>query len=383
MRVALHALHFAEYAARLGLALAEQGHEVLLLLGQANAQAELSQALRQRLDDGCGQRLQVRLIPHARLRDPRCWLRVWQMRRALLAFAPDVIHQQETLSDPAFWSLWPLAAAPRVMTVHDPLPHSGADAQLPWRKRLYQRCLRRQAQVLIVHGRSAAADLAGLMGPDAPPVRVVAHGVLGLDADRPTASAGLAAVATPPRLLFFGRVEAYKGLGVLLQASALLRQRGVAHGLHVAGQGADLHTHRAALQQHPALRLDERFIAPADVPALFEASSAVVLPYLDATQSGVAAMAMAFGRPVVATRTGAIPEVVLDGINGLLVPPGDALALADALQRLLTEPDLLARLSHGASRFAADHLAWPPIAAATLDCYRQAAPQGLRALIPP
>lgn len=371
MKIALHALHFAEYAARLGLALAEQGHSVLLLLGSANARDELSEPLQRRLAEGCRGRLQCLRIDPAPLRDPRWLLRTWQMRRALADFEPDVIHMQETLSDPAFWSLWPGRAACRVLTVHDPLPHSGADAHLTWRKRWYQRHQRAQAERLIVHGSSAAADLASLLGPSAAPVQVVAHGVLGLDPG--SASEPAAAACGPPaRLLFFGRIEAYKGLGVLLQASALLHRQGVAHSLHLAGRGSDIDTHRAALRQHPDLTLDERFIAPAELPALFGSCALVVLPYLDATQSGVAAMAFAFGKPVVATRTGAIPEVVIDQVNGLLVPPGDAPALAHALQVLLGQPETLARLGEQASRFAAEHLAWPRIAAVTLDGYRQA-----------
>ncbi|MFM8409025.1 MAG: glycosyltransferase, partial [Alphaproteobacteria bacterium] len=67
---------------------------------------------------------------------------------------------------------------------------------------------------------------------------------------------------------------------------------------------------------------------------LFAASDVVVLPYRDGTQSGVVPLAWAHGRPVVTTAVGGLPEAVDDGATGLLVPPGDARALADALERV-------------------------------------------------
>jgi glycosyltransferase involved in cell wall biosynthesis len=82
----------------------------------------------------------------------------------------------------------------------------------------------------------------------------------------------------------------------------------------------------------------------ADVPALFGSARVVVLPYLTASQSGVAHLAMTFGRPVVASDVGDLPEVVIDGTNGLIVPPGDPAALAQALERLLTEPSVAAEM---------------------------------------
>jgi glycosyltransferase involved in cell wall biosynthesis len=73
----------------------------------------------------------------------------------------------------------------------------------------------------------------------------------------------------------------------------------------------------------------------------------------------VAVEAFARGRPVVASRAGGIPDIVEDGISGLLVPPGDARALADALVRVLAERDLAERLGDGAREAAARWVATP------------------------
>jgi len=81
-----------------------------------------------------------------------------------------------------------------------------------------------------------------------------------------------------------------------------------------------------------------------DVPNLLSASDILVLASLWEGLPGVIAEAMASGLPVVATNVGGIPELVVDGKTGLLVPPGDATSLADALSRLIDDPDLRYRL---------------------------------------
>ena len=95
----------------------------------------------------------------------------------------------------------------------------------------------------------------------------------------------------------------------------------------------------------------------------------VALPYKDATQSGVLASAYGNSRPVVASATGGIPDVVTDGVNGLLVPPGDATALADALERVLTSKPLAATLTEGARQTAAGPLNWDRVAEGLLGSY--------------
>ena len=88
-----------------------------------------------------------------------------------------------------------------------------------------------------------------------------------------------------------------------------------------------------------------------DVPAVTAALDVAVLPSYREAQGLALLEAMALRRPVVATRVGGIPEVVEDGVSGLLVPPGEAPALADAIVRLLTDhplADMLARNGHDA-----------------------------------
>lgn len=86
------------------------------------------------------------------------------------------------------------------------------------------------------------------------------------------------------------------------------------------------------------------YVDAADVPGMIRSARVVVTPYLRASQSGVIHLAYTHARPVVSTDVGDLAEAVRDGETGLLVPPGAVLALAGALERLLLDPALAARL---------------------------------------
>jgi glycosyltransferase involved in cell wall biosynthesis len=155
------------------------------------------------------------------------------------------------------------------------------------------------------------------------------------------------AAPTPPvrrRLLFFGLVRPYKGLDVLLRALAA-GPDDVA--LTVAGEfwgGAEA-TRALVAELGLTDRVEVRpgYVPAADVPALFAAADALVLPYRSGTASQNVDLAHLHGLAVVASRVGTLADSVIDGVDGLLVPPGDVGALAASLHRLY-EPGVLAAL---------------------------------------
>jgi glycosyltransferase involved in cell wall biosynthesis len=360
VRIALLALHFAEYASRLALALSQK-HEVLLLVRSDNAQDELADDLRALLEE----RVTVRSVEHRRVRDPRFLGTVLSIYRIVRHFSPDILHIQETYLAYLVLPIWPLRRHfPIVLTVHDFVPHSRRDFR---KERLYARWLRAQANRLIVHGTQTQAESAKLDGRLAGRVDAIPHGTLG----RANVSDDISG-DEPGTFLFFGRIEAYKGLHYLLDACEILRSRGHNFRLIVAGTGSDLEQHRRRIGASAWVELIDRYISAAEMPDLFRRATAVVLPYTDATQSGVCALAFAFARPVVATRTGDVPEVVINGQTGLLVPPRDAQALGDAMGQLLVDRRLRDSLAAGAGRFAKEKLSWPRIAGMTCDTYRRA-----------
>ena len=105
----------------------------------------------------------------------------------------------------------------------------------------------------------------------------------------------------------------------------------------------------------------------AEIPGLFDASTALVLPSRSEGLGRVVIEALCRGRPVVATRVGGIVDLVRDGENGLLVPPQDPQALAEALRRVLSDAAVAERLAAGAAASADSWVATPEEFAARLE----------------
>lgn len=154
------------------------------------------------------------------------------------------------------------------------------------------------------------------------------------------------------RLLTVSRLVEKKGIPVLVEACRLLRDRGLDFHCEIVGKGEQ----KALLERQIKEARLERVVdlvgplAHDEVLQSFHRAHAVVLPCIVAEHGNRDGLpvsiveALACGVPVVATPVSAIPEAVGDGVNGLLAPPGDAVALADAIERLIRDPDLLARL---------------------------------------
>jgi glycosyltransferase involved in cell wall biosynthesis len=149
------------------------------------------------------------------------------------------------------------------------------------------------------------------------------------------------------RLLFFGIVRPYKGLDVLLRALA----RAPEHlTLTVAGEfwGGTAETEALIAELSLADRVTLRpgYLPANEIPALFAAADALVLPYREATASQNALLAFAYGVPVVTTTAGALADVVRDRVDGLTCAPGDVDDLARALTAI-SQPGTLEALRSG------------------------------------
>src|SRR5260221_973197 len=145
-------------------------------------------------------------------------------------------------------------------------------------------------------------------------------------------------------ILYFGYVRRYKGLMVLIEAMARLNGLGFGEGeilLLVVGEFYDpepqYRDRVRDLNLEPSVRFVTGYLPNDDVALYFSAADAVVLPYLSATQSGIAQIAYNFDKPVIATSVGGLAEVVVDGTTGSLVPPNDPDALASAIGKFYTE----------------------------------------------
>jgi glycosyltransferase involved in cell wall biosynthesis len=180
-------------------------------------------------------------------------------------------------------------------------------------------------------------------------------------------------------ILFVGRLEEKKGVSFLAEAYQYLQAGNPDVHLIVIGSG----TCEAALRQHveqhgygDRVTLCGR-VPHEDIPSYYRAADVVVCPSVVDSSGETEGMpvvlleAMASGRPVVATRVSGIPDVVEDGVNGLLVEPADAGALHDALGRVF-EPGAIERLRSGAIATAKQY-DWGRVAAQYADTFEQVA----------
>lgn len=155
-----------------------------------------------------------------------------------------------------------------------------------------------------------------------------------------------------PTAVYVGSLERTKGVDVLLAAWEEVVRRVPGARLHVVGRGTLGAAVAAARSRGLDLAWDEELDAPG-VAAAMDAATCLVLPSLSEGMGRVAVEAFCRGRAVVGSDVGGIPDVVTDGVDGLLVAPGDVRALADALARVLGEDGLAARLGAGAAAASA------------------------------
>jgi glycosyltransferase involved in cell wall biosynthesis len=221
-----------------------------------------------------------------------------------------------------------------------------------WKSWLTNRVLRR-GDVLVVHAETELLEAARRAGGR----RIVSahlpvHELGGKMPPRDEAKASLG-LAGRNVALFFGHVRPFKGLDIALRAWPLVQSDVV---LLVAGEvwweGEEEYRRLAP----PDVVFDFRFIPDAEIATFFAAADVVLAPYRVEAQSGVVLTAFHFGRPVIATRVGGMPQVVRDGVNGYLIPPENAEALAAAVDRFFTEADRAA--FEAASRQTAKEHSW-------------------------
>jgi alpha-maltose-1-phosphate synthase len=290
-----------------------------------------------------------------RVRDPRSLPDLARLAQFVSGWSPHVIQVQDGPD------LRPLLAAgaparPYAVTIHDPSPHPGDEVLGPLARRT-RSLLWRRAALIFVHGEALRDELERTAAPRAP-VEIVPHG---------TGAPDVRPLPARPNLLFFGRLSHYKGLDTLLDAMPHVWASEPDVGLTIAGEGD--------LVAHPVLEdrrvdLQHAHIAEASVPELFAGTTCVVLPYRQGSQSGVGTLAQRFGRTIVATSVGSLPDLVRDG-SGLIVPPENPRALADALVRVVQDPSGARIMGEQAARRIDAATGWTQVAELTLGVYRR------------
>lgn len=179
-------------------------------------------------------------------------------------------------------------------------------------------------------------------------------------------------------LLFVGRLVERKGVEYLLGAVALLRDRGWDVALDVVGDGPSGSSLRALVSEFD-LHARVRFLGQVAEPVLedrLRSCDVLVLPAVRDAKGDVEGLgvvlieALRAERPVIASDVGGIPDVVRDGVTGLLVPPGDVECLAGAIERYAREPELAARHAAAGRRDVEERFSWDSIIERLSGLYR-------------
>lgn len=272
-----------------------------------------------------------------------------RLRRLFGAWSPDVVHAHGVRAGAlaaiaVAFSRGSAARPPLVVTVHNAPPAGGAARAV---YRVLELIVARNADSVLC----VSADLEDQMR--AAGARRVGRAVVPASAASPSPDvpaqtrAEFGVAAGQPVVLAVGRLAAQKGFGLLLDAASRWADADLMPQpvLVIAGDGPLAAGLRA---RSASLGLGVRFLGHrSDVPALLAAADVFVLPSVWEGQSLVLQEALRAGVPIVATRVGGNPD--LAGPDAaLLVPPGDARRLADAVRAVLGDPDLAARLRQAA-----------------------------------
>jgi len=231
------------------------------------------------------------------------------------------------------WWIWVWAIPYRLMMTRSRRVilqcHNIGEKEPAWWKRVLANMVFRRADALVVHARSEAEEASRRTRAESVSTFLPVHELGGEIPSRDEARRKLG--LTGNVALFFGHIRPFKGLDIALEAWKQVPNA----TLVVAGESW---WGTAAPAVQPNVRFDLRFIPDSEIATYFAATDVVLAPYRSEAQSGVALTAFHFARPVIATAVGGLPDII-DGQNGILVPPENPDALAKAVEEFFTRRD--------------------------------------------
>lgn len=363
MKIVLLIDWFLHYTVQLANALSIN-HQVLLVTRDHNYEISSSEnptALNDFLSRTLDPRVQRENLRYSQ-KSLKNIFELMRVYKKLKAFHPEIVHIQENID----WRILLLAKLmgfdKMVLTIHDVVVHPGDPQGIT---DIFRSVFRRKAERIIVHGEFLRTQLLSRYGESKKRIFVVPHGIYTIYRKWDDESVK----EERNTILFFGRISRYKGIDVLIKAEPLISKEIPEVKIVLAGGGKGLESYAARIKNGDRFEIINAFIANEDVPKLFRRAAVVVLPYIEASQSGVALLSYAFGKPVVVTNVGSIPEIVEHGRTGFIVPPNNPEELAKAIVVLLKDEHLRKEMSQNVIRKASTELAWETIAKKTAEIY--------------
>jgi glycosyltransferase involved in cell wall biosynthesis len=291
---------------------------------------------------------------------------IYDLRRG----RPQVVHFQ--LSQyPVFvlvlvWLVRIVTNCRIVVTSHNVISHEQKD----WEKAIYQYIYNRVDKV-IVHAEHSKKLMLDCFKMPSEKIAVIQHGnymffndVLGSEP---------ISIGSGKVVLFFGYIRKYKGLQYLIQAFAKVKEALPEAKLLIVGKPVepfDIYQKEIeSLNLQDNIETNLKYVPFEKVKEYFRKATVVVLPYLDISQSGIVQLTYGFGKPIIATAVGGLPEAVEDGKSGFVVPPQDIDTLAARIITLLKDYSLQKSMGEYSLYLAKTKFSWDSIAKETLELY--------------
>jgi glycosyltransferase involved in cell wall biosynthesis len=282
--------------------------------------------------------------------------------KQIFSYKPDVIHLVST--GPWICIFLPILKYKFliVSTIHDPKLHFGEERI---DKEIVHYVTQKFSDLILVHGEYLKRIVLTKWGVPSDKVHVILHGDFSILKQWKKKDVAM----EKNTILFFGRIEKYKGLQYLLQSRFYLIKKFPNLKIIIAGNG-DL-TSYGEIDKDPFLEIHNYFIPINNVPEYFQRSSIVVLPYIDASQSGVVPLAYTLSRPVIVTNVGSIPEVVINNKTGIIIQPKNSLEIAKAIEMIFNNDELRNKMINNIDIYTHKELAWDNIANRVICLYRE------------
>lgn len=262
-----------------------------------------------------------------------------------------------------------------VITAHDVIPFDVQLLEMPWIKRLYK-----TADRIVVHTKDSYRVLIKTFGIPPQKAEIIPQGpyIKFSEQKKISREEARSSLGLQPRafiILFFGQIKKVKGLDYLIPAFRKVLDKIPDSLLVIAGpewkdsfEKYDNSIKKFGMEDKVIAHV--KYIPNEEVRIYFSAADVVALPYTQVFQSAVLFMAHSFAKPIVASNIGGLAEVIKDGETGILVPPEDVEALAQALIKVFQDPNRAKDMGEKGKKIASEKYSWSSIAEKMTRLYR-------------
>lgn len=295
-----------------------------------------------------------------------------KLLRTICQFKPDIIHFQlgGSITDLMIFLYGKyLRKCPIIVTFHDVKLHLGE--KYTWKVHFARYWERKCSDQIIVHGEKLKEQMLEEYHLPGEKVHIIHIGEIEVAPFKKYEREDIREEGN--LVLYFGRIWKYKGLEYLIKAEPIISREVPNTKIVIAGLGENFKKYEEMIGNRREKFIVHNYrISYKEGAELFQRSSVVVLPYIEASQSAVVPTAYGFKKPVVVTDVGSIPEIVNNGKTGYIVPPKDPEAFATVVIKLLKDDKLRKQMGENAYKKLKEDFSWDKIAEKTIEVYKKA-----------